>query len=115
MTAVEDTVAQLAEQLRLAQEQIAELSHRQTTLDEDPVLLAQRRRGVEGALDAPPKSYPEGARAMDPRPERIKRREMAIAKMQRVAAQRGGVWSPDSRIPRIYGHRQADPQALHRP
>lgn len=102
---VEATVARLEE---IVQQQAAALAALQQN-QVDPVLLAQQRRGFEGALDAPPRSIPEGARPGDFRPKHLQVRDKALAKMARVAINHGGVWSQDQRIPKIYGHKGFDP------
>lgn len=105
---VEESVARLEAIIQQQAEQIAALGQRQAEID--PVLLSQQRRGAEAMLDAPLKSMPEGARAMDFRPKSVRMREMALAKMQRVAANRGGVWHPNPKVPSVYGHRGYDSQ-----
>lgn len=71
----------------------------QQRLNEDPTLVAQR---AHPGLDVPPKSYPEGWIVDESMPMAKRKRQSAIAKMQRVAHNRGGFWHPDTSLPRRY-------------
>ncbi len=69
----------------------------------DPALLAQQRNGVAAALDAPPKSFPEGYVHGDARSRLVQRREMALAHVRSRAERSGGRFDP--RFGSAYGHR----------
>lgn len=98
MTTVDDTVARLEQLVRQQAEQIAGLQMRQANTPD----------GKQDGLPTPPTTYPEGAIPGDRRPRKIRERELAIAKMRVLARTHGGMWEPDPRVPRLYGHRPGD-------
>lgn len=119
MSVAEDTAAQLAALQQQVTALQAQLGDRplQTPQDfmtpEMATLLAQGGGDVlaqlvaqraHPALDTPPKSTPIGWAAGDPRPMSVRRREMAVAKMEQRAKNSGGRYDPEGQS--RYGHRE---------